>query len=67
MSGSTLKPYNRYRPIKTKEEGGSVESLGVPKVIYATTEIYENQISAIVKRESDIQVRDIIEFTETKF
>lgn len=68
MSASSLKPYSKYRPTKTSDNaGGSTVVLGTPSTVYATTELFENQPTAIIRRESDVKVEDIIVFSVTEF
>jgi len=62
MTASAMKPHIRYRPTKTDDgQGGVTKVNGIGVTFYATVELWKNQPTMIVRRETDINVEDVIE------
>ena len=61
MSAEDLRPFLKYRPVKTSDgEGGVTEALGNPSTVYAKVEVYKEQLTVICRRETDVKVKDIL-------
>jgi len=62
VSGVPMRPFTRYRPTKAVDStgGGSTYVLGTGSTLYGSGPVWENEITLVVRAESDVAIKDIV-------